>query len=546
MRINFLFGTLVLLSAFSCSGGKGDPMITRTQVTVKNYRTAGGSANSVTLEKTSAMCMYNMATGEKSVQQPISSGSNVSSYLFSFDKVTAGDMLATVYPADAPVAVSKDKLEFTIPTSQDGGETDIPFIGFREYKSSSPGSMSIERKAAIVLVTVQPGAFGITRAVLQGNGGEALAGTVSVTPKDETLTAEAKTVEVVFNTPLDCRKGAVKIPFFIAPVRLNTGISVVCTTDTGQEIKVETADEIALAAGARYDTDPASAGRQLIAVGSNKVYIFDEDPARKAGNYKSSVSWEWDATAAAATLGLAANRMDHMDDAKPKNDNKQLLITSSYSWALLLDIATKNVLWFATDVKNAHSAEILPDDKIVVACADGSVALFNKNQSNVVLDSSPLESAHAVVWMESTQRLYAVGASKMIIFRINGNKLVVDDEISSSGFVGGMHDMTAVDDHTLIIGGSKLAFFDILTKKFTAVTAFNGVAGFKSVNYNPYSKEFYFTYAWANFSEGDYDWSSHWIRYTDDINASFSPSIPACGVIRVEDINMYKVRIFSW
>ena len=124
--------------------------------------------------------------------------------------------------------------------------------------------------------------------------------------------------------------------------------------------------------------------------------------------------------------------------------------------------------------------------------------------------------------------------------------LVLEKTISSSSFVSGMHDMTAVDDHTLLIGGNKLAFFDIDTERFTAVPAYNAVAGFKSVNYNPATGEMYYTYAYGSYGEGDYTWSSHWIRYTDNIKGAFTPSLDAQGVIRVEDINMYKVRVFNW
>ena len=168
-----------------------------------------------------------------------------------------------------------------------------------------------------------------------------------------------------------------------------------------------------------------------------------------------------------------------------------------------------------------------------------------------MIASYPLASAHGVVWCEKTRRLYAIGGSSLQVYKLNdawttSPALVLEKTISSKGFVTGMHDMTAVDDHTLIIGGNKLAFFDVTTEKFTPVNAYNTVAGFKSVNYNPSTREFYYTYAWTGYAEGSYDWSSHWIRYTDNIENSFSPSIPAQGIIRVEDINMYKVRVFNW
>ena len=95
-----------------------------------------------------------------------------------------------------------------------------------------------------------------------------------------------------------------------------------------------------------------------------------------------------------------------------------------YNWCVLLDKASKQVLFHALDCANAHSAELLPGNRIAVACSDGTtsnhnqVRLYDAARSNVLLDSSPLTSAHGVTWCESTQRLYAVGNRQINVYSL--------------------------------------------------------------------------------------------------------------------------------
>jgi hypothetical protein len=106
--------------------------------------------------------------------------------------------------------------------------------------------------------------------------------------------------------------------------------------------------------------------------------------------------------------------------------------------------------------------------------------------------------------------------------------------------------MTKYDSNTLIMTGSRAALFNVNTNTFTNIPHFNGFVGMKSINCNPDTGEVYYTFGAEGLSEGSYTWSSHWIRYTDNIKGAFTPSLDAQGVIRVEDINMYKVRVFNW
>ena len=550
-HVFWIAGLLAAALAVSCDREEKQPeeTVIKTNVTLLSYRNAGGSFVSPVLTADDRVKLLDIASGESDIKGPASRGGNSSSFLFAMKKVSAGDRLAGIYPADASVSFQGNSFSFTLPEAQDGTDITVPMVGWTTHSGDAyaGNSLKLEARTALLRATVQKGAYAIRKAVLKANGGENLAGGVTVDMDKGTCAASSPTVTVTFQTPLDCRAEAGTIPFFVAPGTFNSGVTVTYYTDDGQEIESKTSDPVKLAAGTVFDTVPASSGRRLIAAGGTKVYLFDEKPARQAKDYKAGLIWEWDSSAEAAKL----SRPDHIDDAKPVYDNKKLLVTRSYSWCALVDIETKNLDFYATGLTNAHSAEILPDDRIAVACADGFVALYDKSRSDVQIANYPLKSAHGVVWNRKKQRLYAIGGSSLQIYKLNDTwktspGLVLEKTVSSSGFVTGMHDMTAVDENTLIIGGNKLAFFDVNTEAFTSIPAYSGVAGFKSVNYNAASGELYYTYAWENYSEGNYTWSSHWIRYTDNLKNTFSPSIPAQGIIRVEDINMYKVRVFNW
>lgn len=128
------------------------------------------------------------------------------------------------------------------------------------------------------------------------------------------------------------------------------------------------------------------------------VYMIDAGLADETG-YKNAVTWSWDATTAAATLGLAGHRAATISTtANPSTTARSSGVTSSYNWCALLDIATGEVLFHTTAAPNAHSAEMLPDNRIAVACSEGSNSDNNKVQvydiarPNLVLFQSELGS----------------------------------------------------------------------------------------------------------------------------------------------------------
>ena len=327
-------------------------------------------------------------------------------------------------------------------------------------------------------------------------------------------------------------------------------MQTVTLTDTdGHSFSVGSTDAVTLTAGDKIETDDARSTEvtELIFCGDNMVYMIDAGLADETG-YKNAVTWSWDATTAAATLGLAASRCNHLDDCKPVDNGKKLLVTSSYNWCALLDIATGEVLFHTTAAPNAHSAEMLPDNRIAVACSEGSNSDNNKVQvydiarPNLVLFQSELGSAHGVVWNETTQRLYAIGGQSLQIYKLKDwtsatPSLELEKTVQTP--YGGLHDMSLVNSNTLCIGGRRAYLYDIGANQFTEMTLFASSTAIKSINYNDDTGELWYTD--STIPEGSQAWSTQTIRYATDRNGS-----AATRTIKVPDLDMYKVRVMSW
>ena len=545
---------IAAMAACACNGND-DPTsesgALKAILSFKNYKTEKGVSGSVSLGESDPVALIDLTSGEALTKEPLSGGGNSGTFLFEPKKAAAGDDLFFYYPVSSSPKTSDGIAVFNLPTSQSGGAGEPVFVGAAKNSGSSYRGTSVTMYPihTYVIGTVQKGAYSIVSATLRSGSGEGIAGDVAVDMKTGSVTgASAKSVNVSYSTPLDCREDNVNVAFEVATVSLSKGFSISYTTDSGDKIEYSTSDPVTFSSEDIFRTDPASSGRVLIACGSNKVYIFDEFLARVSGSYKDGLMWEWNATTEASTLGLSTSRMDHIDDAKPVNDNKQILITSSYGWAALVEIASKKLLWYATGVTNAHSAEILPGNLIAVACAEGYVALFDASAPNRKLGQYELDSAHGVVWMSSVERLYAIGSTSLQKYRILNNALSLDQTYNTKSYVTGLHDMTKYDSNTLVMTGSKAALFNVNTNTFTAVSHFSGFVGMKSINCNPDSGEVYYTFGAEGLSEGSYTWSSHWVRYSDNYMAAApgAQSLAIDGLIRVEDINMYKVRVFSW
>ena len=541
--------------AMGCSNDDDSPreLASKTTLTLSKYYNDKGATTLPTWGRNDKAGLFaaDQSAPEAVYAAPIQPGSQKSLFLFTLSAPQhAASTVVAFWPSDADLRCENGTLKTVVPTAQTGAVAPLLAGKATARLNAYEGcSMELTNLFCTMYVSVKKGNYSVSEAVVKANGGEGIAGDLTVGIDDWSASASAQTITVTLPAPLDCSKETQLIPVMVAPVTLSQGYTVTLTATNGQTFKVEKTESVTLEAGGKHETDDARSNfvTELIFCGDNMVYMIDAGLANET-TYKDAVTWSWDATEAAAVLGLDKSRCNHLDDCKPVDNGKKLLCTSSYNWCVLLDIATKEVLFHTTATPNAHSAELLPGNRIVVACSGGessgnnSIQLYDISQPNRILYQSALGSAHGVVWNETTQRLYAIGGLSLQIYKLKDWETATPSlelEKTERTPQGGLHDMSYVNSNTLCIGGRGAYLYDIGANRFTEMMLFSASTAIKSINYNDETGELRYTD--STNPEGSQSWSTQTIRYSTDKNASTETR-----TIKVPDLDVYKVRVMNW
>ena len=153
---------------------------------------------------------------------------------------------------------------------------------------------TLKPAGCMVYVNVAMGDYDVKSLELTANGGENIAGTVTVNVDEGSATATASSVTVTPASPIDCRTSSVLIPVYCAPVTLTNGISVKITTSAGQTITSSVNDKMVLEAGGKYNTAKVAEGEstELVFCGDNHVFVINADLAKET--YKEGILWSLD------------------------------------------------------------------------------------------------------------------------------------------------------------------------------------------------------------------------------------------------------------
>ena len=152
---------------------------------------------------------------------------------------------------------------------------------------------------------------------------------------------------------------------------------------------------------------------ELILCGWDEVFVL---ATNGSGSFATNKVWSWKAS---DSDGLPAHLRDKFrttDECKPFDGGRKILIVSSGGGIALVERATKKTLFHAF-VGNAHSAELLPNNRVVVAGsrhAQGNcLAVFDLNQPEKILYTETLDSGHGVIWDDSRRLLWALGYDQL-------------------------------------------------------------------------------------------------------------------------------------
>jgi hypothetical protein len=158
---------------------------------------------------------------------------------------------------------------------------------------------------------------------------------------------------------------------------------------------------------------------ELIVCGGAEVFILDvrQQPPRKL--------WSWRAAGRPELPENMRKKFETTDDCKPVDGGRRILITSSGDGVALVERASGKVLFYAS-VPNAHSAEVLPRGRLVVAASiapnqpGDRLILFDLQKPDQPLFHTAFPSAHGVVWDGGRALLWALGGDYLRSYRLAG------------------------------------------------------------------------------------------------------------------------------
>jgi hypothetical protein len=194
-----------------------------------------------------------------------------------------------------------------------------------------------------------------------------------------------------------------------------------------------------------------------------------------------------------------------IDECKPASGGAELLVTSSHDAVAIVSRQSGETL-FSANVKNAHSAVLLPDNLIAVASSDATdgtgdrIVFFDRRVSNVRLAELPFHAAHGLVWDGSRQVLWADGFDQLGDIRVSRDDgaavhvsfIKVYSLPESTG-----HDFRLSSDcSTLYVSTTHHAYeFPIAEEKFEPYAPLADLLDLKSFSVEPQSQQIVYTLA---------------------------------------------------
>lgn len=236
--------------------------------------------------------------------------------------------------------------------------------------------------------------------------------------------------------------------------------------------------------------EPQPRNLLLLCAGGNELFIVDAQAA-EAGT--SEKRWTWSGATAAGISDDQRPRFRNLDECRAVENGRKILITASNGGCAMLSHPAGEILWQAS-VTNAHSIELLPRERVVVASSLSGDALvvFDLKTSHKPLMRTPLRSAHGVIWDASRERLWALGFDELRTYRLENWEtaepgLALDEAFRLPDDDG--HDLRAVpqSDDLVLTTAKSVLLFDRTTKKFRKHPQVPQLEHVKSVDVHPAS-----------------------------------------------------------
>lgn len=239
---------------------------------------------------------------------------------------------------------------------------------------------------------------------------------------------------------------------------------------------------------------------ELIVCGWDEVYVLDTEAHTLASPPKT---WSWKGKECTTLPETHRSLFGSTDDCKPIDGSRQILISSSASGVALVERDTRQALFYA-NVKNAHSVEMLPGNRIVAAASTNPqgnrVVLFDVSRSDRPLWHDALYSAHGVVWDAKRGILWALGYDQLRAYHLAHWDSDTPSLVRIATYVlpdTGGHDLQAVpnDSSLIVTTHSTVYLFDRDQRMFIPHARLKNKERIKSVSIHPTTGQLAYTQA---------------------------------------------------
>jgi hypothetical protein len=238
---------------------------------------------------------------------------------------------------------------------------------------------------------------------------------------------------------------------------------------------------------------PAAEPRNdLVVCGWDEVYILNVSTGEK--------SFSWKAAQRPEIPASYKDKFRTTDECKVVAGDR-VLITASSDGVALVDRKTGRATFWGL-CANAHSADLLPGERIAVACSvretgGNRLAVFDARTPEKELFSTELYSGHGAVWDEKRKLLWALGGRELRAYVLTDwetarPSLKLKDTYKLPS--GGGHELSPDGETRLIVSGSRdVWLFDRDRGEFKPHPQLGRMSNIKSASVDPASGRIAFT-----------------------------------------------------
>ena len=250
---------------------------------------------------------------------------------------------------------------------------------------------------------------------------------------------------------------------------------------------------------ASFSGQPGAKQKEFLVCGDYQVLIIDYE---RSLDSTPAVVWKWDAHEATELPEIYQKTyFKSVDDSKAVAGGKQILISSSSGAVALVNRSDKKLLFYA-HVPNAHSIELLPNNRIVVAgstaVGGNCVALYNISEPDKEIFRDSLYSGHGVVWDAKRKKLYALGYEELRQYILQdwtgaSPKLVLEKKWKIPGISGHDLQLSPEGDELFLTETENPWIFSLNSFDFKKQPALAGIKNVKSFGRHPETDQLIFT-----------------------------------------------------